>query len=142
MLPILSKIDAKDFQTVAGLIKDASFDCKDPLRLARAYIITGKLEMGFIGQICWRRFRYLLVEPPTKELLGGIEVIIKGGVDDMDIRWRLTSYVAGHFWDVIRDDMGSLTSLLKVEKAFTKAVLDEMTRLLMEGGSSLGSKKR
>ena len=123
-------------------MKDPCFVCTDPLRLAKACSIAGKLEMGSIRQTCWRRFRILLLEPPSKELLGGIEAIIRGGVEDEGIRARLTSYVAGHFWDVIREDMESLKSLLKVEKAFTKAVLDEVTFLLIEGGSSLGSKKR
>ena len=142
MLPSLFNVDADDFEVVAGLIGDASFVCTDPLRLAKAFVIARKLEMGFINQVCWRRFRRTLLEPPTRDLLGGIEAILRAGIKDQDIRWRLISYVAEHFWDVIRGDMESLVSLLKVDKVFTRAVLDELAVLLEEGGSSLGSRKR
>lgn len=107
MLPLLLCIDADDFEVVAGLIRDASFICTDPLRIAKAYVIARKLEMEFIEQVCWRRFRHTLLEPPTKDLLDGIEAILGVGIKDQDIRWTLISYVAGHFWDVIRGDMGS-----------------------------------
>ena len=142
MLPLLLSIDPNDFEVVAGLIGDASFICTDPLRLAKAFGIARKLEMGFIEVFCWRRFRRTLLEPPTKESLGGIEALLEVGIKDQDDRWRLISYVAEHFWDVIREDMESLTSLLKVDKVFTRAVLDELAVLLQEGGSSMGSRKR
>ena len=142
MLPLLVSIDAEDFEIVAGLIDDASFVCTDPMRLAKAFVIARKLEMGFIKQVCWRRFRRTLLEPPTKGLLGGIEAVLTAGIKDQDICWRLISYVAECFWDVIRADMECLVSLLKVDKVFTRAVLDKLAVLLEEGGSSLGSRKR
>ena len=142
MLPMLLSIDADDFETVAGLMCDTSFNCSHPLRIAKAYVTARKLQMGFVGQVCWRRFRRALLEPPTKDLLGGMEEILRRGVEDRDVRWKLLNYVAEHFWDVIRDDMESLTTLLKADKTFTRAVFDEVTVLLQEGGSSSGSKKR
>ena len=71
MLPLLLNIDPGGFKVVAGLMSDISFACTEPLRLAKAFAIAKNLEMGSIAQLCWRRFRRVLMEPPAELLVEG-----------------------------------------------------------------------
>lgn len=128
MSPLLLSITPDDFKPVVSFLNHGRFKCKDPLQVARTYLLSDKLGIDSLGLESWQAFSHFM-SAPTGGVLSGIKELMASNHTSKPLYPTLVRHMADKFWIYLRLDMDKLQSVLRVDKAFTKAVFDELALL-------------
>ena len=128
MSPLLLSIDPEDFGVVVKFMNYGRFECRDPLQVARTYILSNKLGVESLGLESWQTFSHLL-SAPTGGVLSGIKELMASIHTSKPLYPTLVRHMADKFWIYLSLDMDKLQSILRINKGFTKAVFDELALL-------------
>lgn len=128
MSPLLLSTTPDEFKPMVSFLKHGLLDCRDPLQLARTYVLSDKLGIECLSLKSWQAFSHFL-SAPTGGVLSSIQELMTSDLREKSQYSTLVRHLADNFWLYLRLDMDKLQSILRVDKDFTKAVFDELALL-------------
>lgn len=147
MSPMLSSLDANDFQPVGEYIDRREYQPNildegtihvrlegylDPemlrheiVRCGTIYLVAQKLEMPGLQDLAFRKLKALASHYQALEILTVIELLFQIG--SPEVRQYLTQHVADHYWNLILAETERMVETMRANVDLAKAVFGKLS---------------
>lgn len=142
MSPMLSSIDAHDFQPVGEYIDRREYDPNilddgtvhvrlegdlgpdllraQVVRCATVYQVAKMLDMPGLEDLAFRKLRALAPHHGPREMLTVTERLF--GIGGVEVRRYLTEHVAGHFWSLVLAETEKMAEVMGADRDLAEGV--------------------
>lgn len=147
MSPMLSSLDANDFQPIGEYIDRREYQPNildegtihvrlegylDPemlrheiVRCGTIYLVAQKLEMPGLQDLAFRKLKALASHYQALEILTVIELLFQIG--SPEVRQYLTQHVADHYWNLILAETERMVETMRANVDLAKAVFGKLS---------------